>query len=240
MTSTNTTVREIVSQVRGIYKLNSEDAFVTDRFLYGLFIKYGDLLVRRKSNEGKLNTNDNVFTWLPKVPLIEVDKIEAECIGIKTNCTFRRTKSKLPKMATNDSGSIVKLVMSLDTSEKVERTTLLKFHEMTKSVNFKYNKIKYFWEKNGYFYFPNVKWSAVTIQGLFMDTVTGYCIEDDSDNCEPNGECGPKKKCKYRQDDTIPYSKDMIADIIGMISRDLGTRAQVPSDVQDNAQNLMR
>lgn len=237
--NSNTTVRDIVSQIRGIYKLNSEDAFVTDRFLYSLFLKYGDLLVRRKSNEGKLNTNDTIFTWLPNVPLIEVDKIEAECIGIKTNCTFMRTKNKLPKMATNDLGSLVKLVMSLDTSEKVERTTLLKFHEMAKSVNFKYNKTKYFWEKNGYFYFPNVVWSGVTIQALFIDTVTGYCIEDE-DDCDNNNDCNKKKKCKYRQDDLIPYSKDMVADIVGMISRDLGTRAQVPSDIQDNAQNIMR
>lgn len=231
------TIREVVSQVRGIYKIESEDAFVTDRFLYSLFKKYADVLLRRKQNEGKIMNNDSLFQWLNVVPLIEVDKIEAECVNVKTGCTYMRTKEKLPKMVSFDNGPVIKLVMSLDTSENVERTTVLEFHRMTKSVNFKYNKAKYYWFNKGYFYFPNVMWSTVTVQALFEESVIGYCADSDSD-CE---ECaGSKKRCTYRQDDSVPYPNDLIADVIGMIQRDLATRGQIPSDTQDNSQNLMR
>jgi hypothetical protein len=223
-------IRDIVSQLRGTYKAVNEDGFVTDRFLYKNFCKYADVLLRRKQNEGKLNDNDNLFQWIDLMPLITVDKIEAECVTIKTGCSYKRTKYKLPDTVSFDNGPIIKLVMSLDTSENVERTTLLKWHQMNRSVNFKYNKTKYYWFNKGYLYFPNVNWSAVTIQLLATRNIESYCKE-----C-----CDEKIECSYAQDSLAPYPKDIIADAIGMMQRDLTIRAQIPSDTQDNSQNILR
>lgn len=236
----NRTKRDIISEIRGLYKLHNEDGFVTDRFLYSIFKKYGEVLIRRKFNEKKLMKGDSAFQWLPVVQLIDVDKIEADCLGIKTNCTYKRTRFKLPKMLQVDKGSLIKLVFSVDTSEKVEQTTLLKFHEMTKSTNFKYNKIKYFWEKEGYLYLPNVNWSAITLQACFEENVTGYCLEtEELTDCK---ECNQlvKPKCTYIQDDFIPFSDDLVADILGMVRQDLVGNMQIPSDTSDNNQNIMR
>lgn len=223
-------IRNIVSQVRGIYKASNEDSFVTDRFLYSLFKKYADVLLRRKDAEGKLKDNDSLFQWIDVMPLVEVDKIEAECVTIKTGCTYMRTKFPLPETISFDNGPIIKLVMSLDTSENVERTTLLKWHQMNKSVNFKYNKTKYYWFNKGHLYFPNVSWSTVTIQLLSSEDVPSYCKR-----C-----CEEKKECVYRQDLIAPYPLDLVADAIGMIQRDIAVRTQMPSDNQDNSQNILR
>lgn len=237
MNSGTDTIRTAVSRLRGIYKIEKEDAFVTDRFLYSLITKYGALLIRRKSMEKKLMNNQSLFQWLPKVDLIEVDKIEADCVGIKTHCTFMRTKYPLPPMFENDKGPIIKQILSIDSGEKIEETTLMKFISMIKSPNFKYNKTKYYYVRpNGHVYFPNITWSMVTLEALFKESVSGYCIEEeDCSECDDN-----RPYCKLKQDDELPYPQDLLAEIENMIRQDLGMKAQIPSDTQDNALNVMR
>lgn len=235
------TYREIISQVRGIYRLNTEDAFVTDPFLYSLFKKYADVLMRRKETENKLKLNNDLYRWIDVVPLVEVDKIEADCIGIKTDCTYRRTKYKLPEIVTFDNGPLIGEVYSLDTSEKVDKTTLAKFREIANSSTFRYNKFKYFWFKEGHLYFPNVTWSAVTLNAIFTGSVTQYCKEVLDDECNNCSGCeDPTVQCTPMQDNESPYPDDIIADVIGMIQRDLTVRAQMPADNQDNSQNPLR
>lgn len=221
------TIRSVVSQVRAAYKL-TEDSFVTDRTVYKIFKKYADLLMRRRYNEKKLMNNTSIFQWLDKIEMIEVSRIDAECSKVNTNCKFYRSAKKIPKVVSYDDGPIIKLVMTLDVSEKIEKTTLLKYLQMGKSVNFKYNKTNYYWIKNDYI-FSTVPYS-LTMEALFEEDVKSFC----------ESTCDEKPKCKLKQDSRIPYSSDMVADIIGMMKNELGTLAQIPQDLQDNAQNIMR
>jgi hypothetical protein len=93
-----TTIGESISRVRGILKAAQEDAFLTDRFVYSIIIKYAKVLLKREQNEKKLMHHDDLFEILPFVPLTETNTIEAECAPIKTNCTIMRTDDKLPKL----------------------------------------------------------------------------------------------------------------------------------------------
>jgi hypothetical protein len=199
------------------------------------------MLIRRKTKEGKLAQNDEIFQILPVVPLIEVSKIEAQCTSITTDCTIMRTRERLPEFLTDDDGPIIRNIYSLDTSEEVIRTSLQKWLSVAKSTYFKYNTKKYFWYRDGYLYFPNVKWSNVHVEALFVDEVSGYCIED-SEGCYT---CGgsvvqEKMQCTLAQDTYIPYPKDLVAEIESMIKNDMAPRIQIPSDTQDNSQNQMR
>ena len=91
-----TTIGQVVSRVRESIKAEVQDSFVTDRYLYSLIIKYGQLLMRRQDNANKLMKFNSVWQTLPFVELIEVDKVEAKCSGIQSGCTIKRTKEKLP------------------------------------------------------------------------------------------------------------------------------------------------
>jgi len=48
------TIGDIVSRIRGQVKAGSEDAFVTDRYLYSLVKKFAKLLMRRQDSANKL------------------------------------------------------------------------------------------------------------------------------------------------------------------------------------------
>ena len=93
-----TTISESISRVRGIMKGTKEDAFLTDRFVYSIISKYTKVLLKRQQTQSKLMGHDDLFEMLSFVNLIDVNKIEAECAPIKTNCTIKRTEIKLPKL----------------------------------------------------------------------------------------------------------------------------------------------
>lgn len=93
-----TTIRESISRIRNVFKLVNEDAFLTDRFIYSLLIKYSKALIRRQDVENKLMQYDSLFETLPYVELIEVDKIEADCARLKTGCKIMRTKRNFQKL----------------------------------------------------------------------------------------------------------------------------------------------
>ena len=90
-----TTIGDVLSRVRGQIKAESEDAFVTDRYVYSLIKKYATLLIRRQDSSNKLMKFNSVWQTLDFVELIEIDKIESDYCGIKSDCKIKRTKNKL-------------------------------------------------------------------------------------------------------------------------------------------------
>ena len=69
-----TTIGDIVSRVRNQIKGEVQDAFMTDRFIYSMVIKYAQLLMRRQDHANKLMKFNSVWQTLPLLELIDVDK----------------------------------------------------------------------------------------------------------------------------------------------------------------------
>mgnify|MGYP003642944567 CR=1 FL=1 len=92
----STTVGEAISRVRNTLKAVKEDPFLTDRTIYFSIIKYGQSLMKREDNQLRLMKISNIFRTMPYVDLIEVDKVDAACVGVYSGCYFKRTKEKLP------------------------------------------------------------------------------------------------------------------------------------------------
>lgn len=222
-----TTIREAISRVRNTLKLVTEDAFVTDRFIYSVLIKYSKTLIRRQDVENKLMSYDSLFETLPYVELIEVDKIEADCARLKTGCKIMRTKKKLPKLMTGSNGPILRTVSPIDGSDVFQQCLAAVYVPMTQSTNFKYNKTHYFWYKNGYLYFPDIVWDAVSVEGMFEEPVDDFCNENNSD-------------CTIAQDRNVTIPDYLFAEIEQMTQQELLTLGKIPSDTADNSQNILR
>ncbi len=62
-----TTIGETISRVRNVVKGVKEDAFLTDRFLYSMILKYAKMLIRRQDNENKIMRFQSLFERLPCV-----------------------------------------------------------------------------------------------------------------------------------------------------------------------------
>jgi hypothetical protein len=222
-----TTIGETISRVRNTIKGVREDAFITDRYIYSLILKYAKLFIQRQDTANRILKFQNLFETLPCVELIEVDKIEACCSGIKSKCTIMRTKEKLPLVLQGPYGPLFRTVSSIDGSTLAYETNPVTYTIMTHNTTFKYNKNAYYWYVDGYMYLPNVMWEAVRIEGLWSDSVNYL-------------KCDSDLACKIRQEDNTHVPEYMFAEIEKMVLSDIMALAQIPQEPAENGQNILR
>ena len=132
-----TTVGEAISRMRNTLKAVKEDPFLTDRVIYLSLLKYGQTLLKREDNQYRLMKISSIFSVLPFVELIDVDRIEAGCTGVYSGCYFKRTKEKIPSILNGILGPIIRTVSSIDGSDIMFRTNPGTWVSITKSTTFK-------------------------------------------------------------------------------------------------------
>ena len=181
--------------------------------------------MRRQDSQNKLSKFNSIWQTLPCLELIEIDKVEACCAGIKSGRTIMRTKDKLPTFMEGYWGPLIRSVTSIDGSQELNPTTPGVYTSMTKTTGFKYNKTKYYWFLNGYLYMPNINWEALKIEGIFIQDVSKYTDED---------------TCIKRMDHKINVPEFLLAEAEKMAIQDFIGRLQIPSDLSDDNINLNR
>lgn len=222
-----TTIGDIISRVRNQIKGEIQDAFMTDRFIYSMIIKYAQLLIRRQDHANKLMKFNSVWQTLPFLELIDVDKVEAECSGIQSGITIKRTKDKLPTFFEGYWGPLIRTISSIDGSIECQPTQPGTFTSMSKTTSFRYNKTKYFWFLNDYIYLPNVYWDAIKLEGVFEEDISSFTC-DDNDDCVP----------RYKQQINIP--EFLYAEIEQQVLTVMLQRMQIPPEDGDNKKNPNR
>ena len=224
-----TTIGYTVSRVRNSIKSVKEDAFVTDRYLWSVIIKYAKLFIKRQDNTNKLLRFKSFWKTLSCIPLVEVDNIEA-CCGITSGCTIMRTKDPIPEPFEGPFGPLFRTISSIDGSEEIYFTEPGTWTSMTKTSTFKYNKSKYCWYLNGYLYFPNIEWDAVKAEGVWEGDINEYSC----DGKDPQGVCTSK------QDQQTNIPEDLFAEIEQQVLAEILPQSQLPPDQGDDKQNIFR
>ena len=222
-----TTIGEAISRIRGQIKAGNQDAFTTDRYIYSLIKKYAQLFMRRQDNANKLMKFNSVWQQLKYVKLIEVDKIEAQCVGIASGCTIKRTEKKLPTFMQGYWGPLIRTVSSIDGGIEIQATQPGTYASMSKTKTFKYNNTKYFWFLDGYLYLPNVSWDAIKLEGVFEEDIAKWTCETD-DDCVP----------RYLQNLYIP--EFLFSEIENQLLNTAFNTMKVPSEDGNNNKNPNR
>lgn len=219
-----TTIGEAISRVRNTLKAVKEDSFFTDRQIYFSLTKYAKTLIKREDNQFRLMKMSSIFKVLPYVELIEVDKVEAGCLGVYSGCYFRRSKEKLPNILDGMFGPVIRTVSSIDGTIELFRTEPGIWASITKSTTFKYNKRVYFWYLNGYLYVPNVDWDAIRVEALF---------ENDTPLCE-------EEMCIPMQNQPLNIPEYLFSEVEQFVLQEFIMTAKVPQDGSDDSQNILR
>ena len=219
-----TTIGEAISRVRNTIKAVKEDAFLTDRTIYFSLMKYAQTLLKREDNQFRLMKMSQLFKTMPYVELIDVDKVEAGCIGVYSECYFKRSKERLPDIFNGMFGPIIRTTTSIDGNIEMFRTEPGTWVSITKSTTYKYNKKHYFWYRDGYIYCPNVEWDAIRIEAMFTDQV---------DACDTN-------ECLLKQDQSFDIPEYLFSEVEQFVIKELTMALSVPSDGPDDSQNTFR
>lgn len=218
--------RDTISRIRNLVKGVKQDAFLTDRFLYSLAIKYAKLYLKRLDDQNKIMRFQSLFVTLPCVELEEIDKVTACCGGIKSNCTIRRTKEDLPDVFEGTYGPLFRSITSIDGSFIFTKTNPATFTDIANSSTFKYNKNKYYWYIDKKLYFPNIDWDAVKVEILPENSVESYLC------------CGDP--CKLAQDEETHIPEYLFAEIEQNVKNDLLGTIQIPPEGIDDNQSKLK
>lgn len=220
------TIGDVISRIRTQIKAVKQDALLTDRAIYSFVQRHAKWLMKREDAKSRLMGFSSVMQTMDYVELIEVDKIEAGCTGLKSGCTFRRTKEKVPIFMQGYWGPLIRSVTSLDGSEELQPTIPTSYLHISKSKNFKFNKTHYYWYLNEYLYFPDIEWDAVRIEGIFEDDISMF-------KCTP-------EDCVSRQDGIIGVPDFLLAELESNAFRDLMGMVQIPTDTANDKQSQIR
>jgi len=226
-----TTINYSVSRIRNSIKAVKEDAFVTDRYIWSVISKYAKMFIKREDSLKKLQRFRSFYKTLPCIELIEVDKIEACCAGVKSGCTIMRTKDKLPTPFEGPVGAMFRSITSMDGSEEVYRTEPGTYTSMTKTTTHKFNKNKYYWYMNEHLYFPNLEWAAVKVEGIWDADITSFV-------CDAGDE--GKTECTLRQDQETNIPEGLFALIEKEVLNEILPQIQIPPDQGDDKNNVFR
>lgn len=220
------TIGDILSRIRTQVKAVRQDALLTDRVIYAFVLKHAKWLMKREDGKNRILGFSGVVQSMDFVELEEVDKVEACCTGLSSDCKIKRTKEKIPVFMQGYYGPLIRTVASVDGSEELQPTNPNSYLAMSKSKNFKFNKTKYFWYLDDYIYFPNLEWDAVRIEGVFEDDISRFTCKDDS--------------CKIRSDESFNVPDYLYGEIENNVFRDLAGMLQVPTDMLNDKQNALR
>ena len=219
-----TTIGEAISRVRNTLKAVKEDPFLTDRTIYYSLLKYAQTLIKREDNQFKLMKISSIFSVLPYIEMIDVDKVDAGCIGVFSGCYFKRSKDKLPTILDGVFGPIFRTVSSIDGTIEMYRTDPGTWVSMTKTTTWKYNRNFYFWYLDGYLFAPNIDWDAVRIEAIF---------EGKLDTCTT-------EECGIKQDQQFALPEYLFSEVEQFVIKELTMSLSVPSDGPDDSQNTLR
>jgi hypothetical protein len=218
-----TTIGDAISRVRNTLKAVKEDPFLTDRVIYSSLIKYGQTLLKREDNQFRLMKISSIFQVLPYIELIDVDKVEAGCIGVYSGCYFKRSKEKLPTILDGAMGPIIRTTSSIDGTIEMFRTDPGTWVSMTRTTTWRYNTRKYFWYLDGYIYCPNVDWDAIRMEAIFQG-VTDPCSD----------------QCDIAQNKPLSLPEYLFSEVEQFVVKELTMAISIPSDGPDDSQNTLR
>lgn len=221
-----TTIGDVISRIRSQVKGTRQDSLLTDRVIYSFVLKHAKWLMKREDGKNKLLGYSGVLQTLDFVELIDVDKVEACCTGIRSDCTIKRTKKKMPLFMQGYNGPLIRTIASLDGSIEMQPTNPSSFASMSRSKNFKYNKSQYYWYLDDYIYFPNLEWEAVRVEGIFEDDISDFTCEADS--------------CIVRSKQSFNVPDYLLGELETKVFQDLTGMMQLPPDLTNDKQNVAR
>ena len=213
-----TTLRNLVSTIRGEYKILSTDALITDRLIASEIRKCTYLLTKRELNLRKLWATDTVFTTIPCLEMKEVSI--AECGDYQDSCTIARSVYKIPRIAEGNYQYVIQGVYSINAmggrGKKLKEITVNRYLNLLKLPVIK--KEEYFWISNDYLYVTNPLIEKVRMVAFFTDDVSNELMYG---QCGCNNTASTEDLCKNPLDKEFNLPSYLEKQVLDMVKETL-------------------
>lgn len=149
------TVRQVVSRVRSLDKMISEDNSVSDRVIASELKSKAIFYIKRDADRRRLWNTSTVFSNIPCLKMKPVSI--ADCCEYQSTEMVARSVEKLPAVSEGIYGLLIQGVFSVDNSRKLKEVTISRYINLLK-LGLPTNDI-YYWVYDRYLYVssPQVK-----------------------------------------------------------------------------------
>jgi hypothetical protein len=175
------TLRKLVSDVRGMHKLLSTDELITDRVIASEIKNNALLLIKRETNLRKLWATSTLFTTIPCLEMVEVPI--SECCEYVDPCTVARSRYKLPRISEGNYQYLIQGVYSINamggTGKKLKEITINRYVNLLKLPIIKNEE--YYWILNDYLYVSNPLLQSIRIAAFFEEDVPNEIMYPECD-----------------------------------------------------------
>lgn len=162
------TLRQVISDVRSMNKLYSQDNTITDRAIAGELRSAGALLLHRDTALRRLLASPTLFSKVKCIKMCSVPL--AECCDYQSDCKIRKSQCKVEGVA--DLGALglaIQGVFSIDGSKKFTQVSPARYANLlTLKTPTKYN---YYWFQDGYIYITDPNVELINLIAYFPDDV---------------------------------------------------------------------
>jgi len=166
------TLRNVISDVRGMHKILSTDSLITDRVIASEIRSTSLLLIKRETNLRKLWATDTIFTTIPCIEMVEVPL--SECCAYQGDDTIARTKYKIPKIAEGNYQYVIQGVYSINAlGGKGVNLKGISVNRYMNLLNLAQKKNEsYYWISDDYIYCTNSDVTLLRLVALFESDVS--------------------------------------------------------------------
>lgn len=215
--------REAISRIKKLFKEVNADSRFTSRLAYSILLSISKLLIKRDSERLKIMSQSNLFKKLKCVEVIDAPAIDP-CCGIKSLCTVKRTKNKLPKIYADTYGPLIRNVVSIDGSQTLVGIQAQEFERISKNPWNKKKDVKYFFYSDGHLYFPNGGFKMVEVDAYWEESIVGYS------DCNKSEDESNDSGCSLFLDQEFSIPGYFEAAMFQMAEQEIkGTYAVIPS-----------
>lgn len=233
------TLRKLVSDVRGMHKIMSTDALITDRVIASEIKNNTLLLIKRETNLRKLWATDTLFT---PIPCLEMEEVSiSECCEYVDPCNIARSKHKIPRISEGNYQYIIQGVYSINAmsgkGKKLKEITVNRYLNLLKLPIIRNEE--YFWISNGYLYVTNPLIKAIRLVALFEEDIPNEMMYPDC-GCG-NSNVTDEEWCKNPLDKEFALPGYLENQVLSLTSQRLmltyfRTRADIAQDNMDTNQ----
>lgn len=219
------TVREIIDSFRSKIKERSIDTLYTNGQLFQFLKEQFEWILAREASAGRVWTSTYMFQLLRGLDVVEVSKIDENC-PVKGCCKIYRTKNKLPAIWRDKSGTIIRLVTSIDGSTSFFVTSSWGYNNKKNDPYKKLSGEKYTFYQDGYLWFPEHNPHKVNVDAFFEEELS--YINSKRNDCE---ECYEKEECIRYMDTKMLLPDWVLAESISKAAELLlGTAGRLQQD----------
>lgn len=219
--------RSLISNIRSSNKLLSADVLLSDRAILSELKRCARKLIKQQSDRRRLWQTDTIFTTIPCLEMEEVSI--AECCEYFSKDTVSRSKYKLPRIGEGIFQYLIKSVMNITGTKRLNEITLERYINALRLNNLK--SATYYWILNGYLYTSNPEIKAIRITAYFEEDVPREIMHPSCEECK-NTET---EDCLNPYDEEFKAPGFLEKDIIDMTSQKLlGSYHKLQTDQTSN------